>query len=67
MRHRASDSGSESEIRIENRIHEQKAPEGVQTTMRLAAGGHRTIHPARIPGLDVEDARDHFPTDKVGP
>ena len=65
MRHRASDSGSESEIRIENRIHEQKAPESVQTTMRLAAGGHRTIHPALIPGLDVEDARDHFPTDKV--
>ncbi|MEW1978799.1 BCCT family transporter [Kocuria palustris] len=65
MRHRASDSGSDSEIQIENRIHDQKAPESVQTTMRLAASGHRTIHPALIPGLDVEDARDHFPTDKV--
>lgn len=65
MRHRASDSESDSEIQIENRIHDQKAPESVQTTMRLAASGHRTIHPALIPGLDVEDARDHFPTDKV--
>ena len=65
MRHRASDSGSDSEIQIENRIHDQKAPESVQTTMRLAVSGHRTIHPALIPGLDVEDARDHFPTDKV--
>ena len=65
MRHRSSDSESDSEIQIENRIHDQKAPESVQTTMRLAAGGHRAIHPALIPGLDVEDARDHFPTDKV--
>lgn len=40
MRHRASDSGSDSEIWIENRIHDQKAPESVQTTMRLAASGH---------------------------
>ena len=31
MRNRASDSESDSEIQIENRIHDQKAPESVQT------------------------------------
>lgn len=65
MRDHASDSTSDSEIQIQNRIREQKAPESVQTTMRLAATGRRALHPALIPGLDVEDARDHFPTDKA--
>ena len=64
MRNRASDSESDSEIQIENRIHDQKAPESVQTTVRLAASGRRTVHPALVPGFDVEDARDDFPTDK---
>lgn len=57
--------GDGPEIRIENRIHQQRGPERVSTTLRMAASGDRSIHPALIPGISVEETEQDFPTSRL--
>ncbi|WP_312716215.1 BCCT family transporter [Corynebacterium flavescens] len=43
----------------------KKARNRVKSAVKQASSGNRSIHPALVPGIDVDDTNSTFPTNKV--